>query len=132
MAGVAAETSAGDDTEALQPQSFAHRRHQVVELQPRGLGIFFELRTEEHLSTQPRQLVGGHVKVASLRTGSMAQDTVHLSKAIWSPGAEYRTGAGQNHLGHVLFLLFQVHFRPLESITGRPDRSDALGVATPQ
>lgn len=67
MAGIAAKPSACDDAEALQSQCFAHRRHQAVQLQTRGVRMFRELRPEKRLSAQPRQVGGGHVKIRSNR-----------------------------------------------------------------
>ena len=72
MAGVTAEASAGDEAEALHPKRSGHFRHQAVQLELGGLGIFFALRPQEQLSAQPGKMICGHVVVAGVIAHAMA------------------------------------------------------------
>lgn len=62
MAGVAAESAAGDDAEGLFAQGLGHQGHQTIQLQLGGVRMLCQLGPQEQFPAEPGKVGSGILK----------------------------------------------------------------------
>ena len=97
VAGVAAESSAGNKTELFQPEGLRQHGYQAIQLEPGGVRMGFKLGPQKQFAAEPGQVRGRHLEVFGVGPHPVAQSAVHFGKAFGTPGAKQAGGLRQHH-----------------------------------
>jgi hypothetical protein len=130
VAGVTAKSPAGDNAERLHAEGICYLGHQPVEFQSSGLRVFLELRTQQDIATESRQMVCGHGEVAGPGAPAMAQRAINIAITLRPPAAKYRGRAWQDCSAHMRLALFSIHLRPGQRLAIGSRGAHPLGIAS--
>jgi hypothetical protein len=88
VTGITAKAFAGKDAERLHAQGVRYLGYQPVEFQVGCLRVLLELRPQEDIATESRQMVCGHGEVAGPGALAVAQRTIYIDIALRPPAAK--------------------------------------------
>ncbi len=129
VAGIATKAPAGKDTERFHAQRIRNLRHQSVQFQAGGLGVFLKFRSQQEIPAESRQMGCGHGKNADPGALAVAQAAVDRRIALRPPALENHGCPRQHLISHVRLALLERHLRPGQAFAIRTRRPDSLWVA---